>query len=265
MLNINTLSTMKTIYFLIFSFISVIKTHVINSSLKLSIIILLIYGSVLYYLDINKDEFFDDFQQNILVEAHGLLFDLIIIIIIFEAIKRQIFNNNKIKRLENNLSDYKILTTLGQKSIIINTLRELCDIKSVHIDVSGLDLSEAKLDDLKFSVTDFSRSNLSRATFLFTKFHYCDFSETTLYDCDFSGSTIRFSKFEKCIGIDKTIFASTHITDDCKLYLESVLSERQLDNIIWIDSKENIQDYKVIVKASVNKKSNLRNMPRKRL
>ena len=258
----NNISFMQTVYFLVFSFISWIRTNVINSSLRLSVVLLLIFGSVLYYLDMNRDKFFNEFQQEILIQAHGLLFDLVVVAIIFEVTKRKILNNNQVKILKNNLLDYRLVNNVECKYLIVKTLRELCEIKSVCIDASELELSEAKFEHLNFLITDFGKSNLSRISFLCTKFYDCDFSESILSHCDFSGSTIRFPKFDKCQCIDEAIFASTYITDDCKSYLESVLSEKQLRNIIWINSKMNIQDFKAYFKASIITMDRAINMPR---
>lgn len=255
----------QDIYFFVFSFISVVRKNIINSSLRLSILILSIYGAVLWYLDANKDRFFDSFQQDILVEAHGLLFDLIVIAIIFEVFKKGIINNNQIKSLKSSLSDYKISTSTESKYFIINTLRRLFEMKSVHIEAGNLDLSDAKFEHLNFLFTDFNNSNLSKTSFLYANFFYCDFSETILHECDFSGCNIRFSEFKNCKNIDKAIFAETHITDDCKSYLESILSGSQLRNIIWTDSKVNFQDLKACFKASINVMDNLMHKPRKEL
>ncbi len=241
-----------TIYFFVFSFLSVIKTYVINSTLKLSILILGLYGWLLYYLDTNRNELFtNDFQLNILVEAHGLLFDLIIIAVFFEFFRKRISNKDKIEKLENDLIDYKMWGNNESKTKAVGALRRLSKINAVNIDLTDFDLSNTKLQELKFLCFDFSKTDFTNTSFKETKFLGCDFSQTKLNNTDFTGCSIQFSNLVGCKEFKNAKFTSSYITNDSKEYLEKILTKEQLANITWTSSSKTFKYWSLWIKSSI--------------
>jgi hypothetical protein len=119
------------------------------SSILMFFVLFVISFATLYFFD-NKDTQFN--WHDILVEAHGLVFNLIVfglIITIFEYFRAK---RENIKRYQENIQDYSGWKNEEAKHLIVSNINRLYDLGIRQFYLSGSYLKGANLSDLDMSV-----------------------------------------------------------------------------------------------------------------
>ncbi|CAC9977005.1 pentapeptide repeat-containing protein [Flavobacterium panici] len=152
-----------------------------------------------------------DFKiHDILVEFHGLLFDLLILgilLTIYESITSRL---ETIKRYQEELNDYKFWKTEEAMYRTRGLIKRLVDLNVKELDLSHCYLATDKslsqykeMQKWQFSGTNlydslFILANMSNCNFYISNLEESSFVSVNLTDCRFGGANLINTKFEKC-------------------------------------------------------------------
>ncbi|AIN75180.1 pentapeptide repeat-containing protein [Flavobacterium psychrophilum] len=173
---------------------------------------LFIFMTVICFLLIVLFDFFDpNFKiHDILVEFHGLLFDLMILgvlLTIYESITSRL---ETIKRYTEELNDYKFWKTEEAMYRTRGLIKRLVDLKVKELDLShcylATDKSLSQYEDMrkwKFSGANlydsfFMSSNMTDCNFYISNLEDSSFRDVNLTNCKFGGANLINAKFENC-------------------------------------------------------------------
>lgn len=162
-----------------------------------STLVILLTGEVLFSsneLPNNWGLYSSDFFENIMVEAHGLLFDILVLGVIFIILDSKRQKRMTLEQLKNDLSDYSTLDEplyYNKKKRILNELQKE---QVTNIQQPNLLLSEIELRDLYFH----------KAKLFGLKLHSCrlinmDFADSKLNSAEFNNSTFKSCSFNKVV------------------------------------------------------------------
>lgn len=182
-----------------------------------------------------------NYREDVLVEAHGLLFDLLvfgILLAVYEKVKED-YKERKLKteRYKQEIAEFQDWKSDEAKFKIRANVLRLNKLGFTEIDLSEVDLSNLDLKNVKFNNSslfkcDFSSSNMANSefknvscsssvfkgnkTFLLnanfqdTHFQYCDFSGTYLNGANFSRASLSSIDFRgadmRNINFEKAYF-----------------------------------------------------------
>ncbi len=188
-----------------------------------------------YIFDIDNGRYpFGNEWDNIIVESHGLLFDLFvlgILLAIYDQIKekRRIEEEKQqtIKRYLEELEDFRYWKSEEAKFRIQGIVRRLVSLDFTKIDFTYLDLSCVIMPNIhlfgaSLLETDFSGANLTGTSFEYakinsTKFKTRDtqllnakFMDTNIYATDFEGAFLMGSDFSRA-NISKSSFRNSDL------------------------------------------------------
>lgn len=164
--------------------------------------------------------------SDVLVEAHGLFFDLIvfgIILTIYDEFKskkekeeeEQKKKANSILRYEEEIDDLRTWNDKEATLRIVGIIKRLNKLGVTKFDLHGCHLEEANLSGINMSGTTFQDVNLKNAKFNSTIlddtfFYFCDMEETKFICCNLNSTEFHKSEFNSTriihSGIEKTKF-----------------------------------------------------------
>lgn len=206
-----------------------IKKWFIKSPVRFYIIALLI--SVILIIPLNV--LLNTNPGDILVEFHGLVFDLIvfgIILTLYESFKNQIEEQNKadkernekIQKFYDDIDDYRYWHEPESAHKIVGTIRRLNKLGVANFDLKNCFLRKGLLQDL-----DLSNSFLGGADLQDTPCRLTNFSGSYLAHADFTNSFLGGANLEGCL------LGYVNFTYDNKKY------EIQLENTVMYGVKLN--------------------------
>ncbi|MCF8247513.1 MAG: pentapeptide repeat-containing protein [Saprospiraceae bacterium] len=143
----------------------------------------LFFGSLIFFivLDYVVVDNWEDFLKNILVEAHGFIFDLLIFGIIFTIYQEVREKKESIKRYLEELEDFRRWQEPEASFRIAGIVRRLNRIEKYDLDLDGCNLENSDLKNLRFDYSKFYGTNLSGSDLRGAKFNGAYFnSETNL-------------------------------------------------------------------------------------
>ncbi|RYV01806.1 hypothetical protein SOPP22_15740 [Shewanella sp. OPT22] len=145
------------------------------------------------------------FWENVLVEAHGLLFDILIIgVIVVWLDTKRAQSDEKVTTL-NNLSDVSYLDLPEVNLRKVGMIHRLNNLDVFQFSINQLVISGARVIEL---TSKFSSLNQLKAKK--TEITSSNFINTQLIKSDFSESLIRTTKFLKC-EMKKTVFIDSQV------------------------------------------------------
>ncbi|MEZ8314262.1 pentapeptide repeat-containing protein [Vibrio splendidus] len=157
-----------------------------------------------------------DFWENVLVEAHGMVFDILIIgvAVVWMDTRRAIYNEKKL--MLNELSDlsYLDLPEVNHRKVgMLHRLNNL-GVKSFHVE-------ELIITNVRVKGLISEKSNFSHLKIIGSLISKAQFSETELFRADFSDTEVKSTKFLSC-QMKKVIFihAKVHGVDYSNSNLE---------------------------------------------
>ncbi|MBL4280750.1 pentapeptide repeat-containing protein [Vibrio fluvialis] len=141
-----------------------------------------------------------DFWENVLVEAHGMVFDILIIgvIVIWLDTRRTTYNEKK--SMLNELSDMSYLDLPEVNHRKVGMMHRLNNLGVKTFDVEELIITKVRVKGLLLELSNFNFLKATGVTINETKF-----VETSLIRADFSDTVIKSSKFLKC-DMKKAVF-----------------------------------------------------------
>lgn len=152
-----------------------------------------------------------DYKNDVLVEAHGILFDLLVfgvLLAIYDKLKEDNYKRKKlllkIEEFRTKIDDFRHLRTDESKfqirSYILFLNKKNCtDIDLSYLNLTSLDMKEVIFDNSNLFKTNFSGTNLHKSSFKNIICHTSKFNgnKTFLNRVDFSGANIQNSEFIK--------------------------------------------------------------------
>ncbi|GGN24183.1 MULTISPECIES: pentapeptide repeat-containing protein [Marinomonas] len=150
-----------------------------------------------------------EFWENVLVEAHGLLFEIFVIgfIVLWLDSRRQ-----KVEHIERNMEHLWDLNTLQEKEVIkkkIGSVKRLNDANIHKIDVTDLLLEDVTLKSFVFKESKLfglklKSCNIFDLELINSKVNSGEFSESSFKRCNLSGSLFKNANFSntEMTGID---------------------------------------------------------------
>ncbi len=161
------------------------------------------WGLILFIIDIATNQFSNtDFFSNLLFNAHGMMFDLVVLGILLTLYDSITQKRNEIDRLKEEIDDFRFWSSDEAKYRIAGCVRRLNKLNSKQIDLSDCNLEGMNLGGLNFDGADFRRAKLSGANFensilKNSNFTYADLFQANFRNADFSGSKFIFTRMNK--------------------------------------------------------------------
>lgn len=196
------------------------KNLLLNNPLLFSFIIFMIITLILFSFDyffLTKDN-----RKDILVEAHGILFDVIIFNILFFIYDRVRKKNDDIKRHKEEIDDLRgkwafkddetAANNIEVASKIASRLRKLLSLNVCKdIDLSQCYLAEQTFLEIKISNFEFKSSNLNGISFSYSTIHNSDFEGSSLIQSYFAYADISGCKFSNGAILNGSSFESAKL------------------------------------------------------
>ncbi len=225
------------------------------------IVLTLIGLTVILYLDFHDKEFK---IHDILVESHGLIFDLLVfglLLTIYDSIKSK---QDKITRYREEIKDYSFWESDEAKYRVRGLVGRLVKLKAKKVDLSNCYVKSCpwtkKMNDWKFINASLFKSifincDLSNSNFYLAKLYESSFSKVNLTDCNFGMVILDKCDFNDCV-LNSTSFDFAYVTE--KDWLENLMQNENIGseflkekyiistNTISMNSKEY---YQIIEKA----------------
>lgn len=174
--------------------------------------ILLFSYDVHYFLSFRGS--WGDYLNNIIVEAHGLLFDLVVLGILISIYERRIQQRDAIERDKNLIHDYRRWEEQEATYRIVGAIRRLnkenvsqvslycCFLKNAQLMALNLteadffltnlisaNLSSTNLTRATFSGTNLTKANLTKANLTMAKMIQANFTDANLTDANLTDAT----------------------------------------------------------------------------
>lgn len=165
-----------------------------ESSAKFFAIGLLVLLIIIVYLDI----IYKPNVEDILVEAHGLLFDIVIFGILFTIYEKTRNDSSEVTKLLEELNNIK---TLDDKEAVyrkVGIIKKLNKLGLSQIELSGYYLEGAELIGVNLENCNISEANLTNAIISGSSFTNCKFSNSILSNCNASGCQFVDCNFTNC-------------------------------------------------------------------
>lgn len=142
--------------------------------------------------------------HDILVEANGMTFDLLVfgvLLSVYEALKEK---KDKIERLREEIDDYRRWNEKEATFRIVGAIKRLNKLGVTEIDLRKCFLEEAKLDILNLTKADFTMANLANATLMIANLEGAIFVHANLEGADLAGANLRFADLTlaRLVGAD---------------------------------------------------------------
>lgn len=239
----------------------------------------IIVFAILFNLD--KSWLTWDNKSDILVEFHGLFFDIILFGILFIVFAQIGERRKEIKRYQENIDDLKGWNEPEATFKIIGNLKRLLALKANNINLaftflkrglfSGLTIEKIKFDNCILDEAIFQYSKCNNSTFLnssmslsdlrYCDLTFCDFTKVSSEQGTFQGSKLCNSKFEhssiiecdfSCIDFDPNWSDYEDIKRE--LTTKSYLTNNDLSsNIIRVDFSNAMLSYGTFDKSKFDK------------
>jgi len=196
--------------------------YIISSPVRISFFLLCIFSAAIVLFCYCNSYYEKNFYENILVECHGLLFDLLVIGVVLTYFTAKGDKETEIKQCKQELQTYKHDGSKEAINIKEKCIKILCSkYKITDIDLSFCILSEANLSSTPSEIIDLSHSNFSNATLTKVKFEsaylqnsnfnnaelkganltnthlqHSDFTDANLNEANLTGARLEFSIFK---------------------------------------------------------------------
>ena len=180
--------------------IKITKERIINSPINISLIVfatctIAIILLVIFTVDGGYNK---DFYENILVEAHGMLFDILVIGILIYWMNRMGDRQREIERLQKELKYFQEYFNPEATFHVSKTISLLKELGVKELKLVRLYLENASMLGWEFEKTLFMGCQLSQAFFDNGRFQKCDFIRSDCSLTIFSEAEISNSQFVTC-------------------------------------------------------------------
>lgn len=151
------------------------------------------------------------FFENVLVEAHGAIIDLLIVGVILYWFEQRRDRRDQIERLEETLADLRLYRAPDAPYRTLGTIRRLLALEKNRLQISEMALSDLEIQDMtliecNLHATVFKDSRIKNVSLQKCQCDAAIFVGTTLEHVKLTGSSLRRAKFQnaKLNGLDLT-------------------------------------------------------------
>ena len=156
------------------------------------VVALIVGGTIVFSLSfkfyLNDAELF---YENFLVEAHGMLLDIIIFGLLFTFINLSRSKKIEIQRFKEEIDDFRHWTELVASYRIAGILRRLNKYKIDNLDLSDCYLKDAQLEKIYLKSATLEKANLQGASLA-----YADLQNANLKIANLQGADLRISNLQ---------------------------------------------------------------------
>ena len=227
------------------------------------------------FLDQNDDQFS---WHDIIVEFHGLIFDLVVLGILLTIYENINDKKEKINRYSEEIDDFRHWKSDEAKFRIIGNIKRLYDLGVTKFNLMNCYLKDGDLQEYNFTgsnfyfanlagsslirsnltncqigICDLSRTHLVGTTFLNADLNHSLFNHAIITQCNFTNANLKNADFENST-INKSIFdnadMSNVILKNVRTYNQNWLQDLEQSKVIGI---ENILEKYYIEKSSSGK------------
>jgi len=160
-----------------------------------SLFIFVLASVIVISLTLIKYGYKGDFYKNILIEAHGMLFDILVIGIFIFALHKigesRIKRELDIKRWEEEIDDFRGWNEKEATFRIVGNIRRLNRNGTTDIDLRDSFLEEASLEEIDLRDAILTRANLRGASLFGADLRGADLSPADLRGADLSSADLR--------------------------------------------------------------------------
>ncbi len=184
--------------------------YVVEDSVRMSLALFIACLVIVFILTVytTKQGYTSEFYENILVEAHGMLFDILILGAFVFWINKRGDKVREIKRLENELKYYIEYTRPEATFHVSKIITQLNDLGVYKLNLIRVYLEGASMLCARFEDTQFIGNWLSRAFFHEGIFEKCFFHRSECNETNFELAEITECRFIDC-SFDATKFKET--------------------------------------------------------
>jgi hypothetical protein len=212
-----------------------------SSFLKFNSIIrfFIISGLLIIFTLVILDFIFIENWRDVLIEAHGLLFDVILFGIILSIYNLRLKKREKIESLKEKLNIYKEWNKKESMHRSVGIIIGLNKLGITEIDLRGQFLSKANLPEVKLSKSILISANLVNADLSFSDLSKADLFLTNLKGANLSGANLS--------GADLSM-ANLSMANLCNADIthtdlsQTKLSEARVSTLYFFDEQMNGED-----------------------
>jgi hypothetical protein len=205
--------------------------HFISKSKTNLFIVIALFGlfilSILDFID-NQFSFHD-----ILVEFHGLVFDLFIFGILLTIYESMTSKKEMIKRYKEEINDYRFWESEEAMYRIRGLIKRLVELNEKEIDISNCYLEN---DKSFFSIKNMKRWKFSGANLKNSSFFNCDLEDAHFYITNLENTFFNQANLTNCKFV-KAILYNT-VFENC-IFKETDLSNAYIKEKNWFEILEN--------------------------
>ena len=220
----------------------------ITSSIFITFIAFLIATFVVYRLTISKvyPPYDEEFIRDILVEAHGMLFDILIIgtfiFALHTFLEKRHEKNRNIQRWKEEIDDYRRWDEKEATHRIVGMIKRLNKNNSIGIDLRNCFLKGAKLGDANLQGADLRFANLEGAdlgsanlegaylgvaNLQGVRLVSANLQGAKLWDSNLQGAILRFATLKRA-SLDRTSLEGADLKDVRNLTIEQLSEVKTL-------------------------------------
>lgn len=206
----------------------------------------IVWGIILFVIDVYTNQFSNkDFFTNLLFNAHGMMFDLVVLGILLTIYDSITVKRTEIERLKNDIDDLRFWESDEAKFRIVGCIKRLNKLHHYQIDLSDCNLSGMNLENVNLEKSILNRTNLLRVNFHGACLRSVNFTGANLFECDLRNADLTNSNlsFANLNGAD---LRSTVFTN-CILSIKSLINAK-VASPNWFDelSRFNVKGLDII-------------------
>lgn len=160
-----------------------------------SLLVFSIFSIIIVVFSLFKYGYNEKFFENIVIEAHGMLFDILIIGIFIFALhkigEKRLKRELDVKRYQEEIRDFSYWDEKEAIFRIVGNIRRLNRLGITRIDLSDCYLEKANLSYFNLERSDLSRSNLCNADLI-----EANLKNTVLIDANLEGAKLYDANLE---------------------------------------------------------------------
>ncbi len=196
--------------------------------------------------------------KDILIEAHGLFFDILFFGLIYTAFASRIEKRRKIERYKDEIDDYRFwmeeqatyrivgLIKRLNKLNVSNIRLDYCNLKEAALwetNLKGSSFIEANMEKVYLRKSIVTNCNFSNAKLINSYLISADFSYSIFFNCDLSGADLRNANFFRA-DFNSIKSLSGAKVDDLRwienLKKSEVKGFEHIKNNYYVDKKPNL-------------------------
>ncbi len=185
--------------------------HLISNPIRISVFVFFLSSIIVISITIYFDLYSYRFRENVLVEAHGTLFDILILGVFVLWLQRKGSSKLEKTRYIDEIDDFRNFVSEEAARKIKGNIKRLLKKGENQIDLSncylmGMDLRYSDLHDsymwgANFEESDFRDSNLHNTNLEDTNFHEadlqrCDMRDVFAWKAKFKSADLRYTDLE---------------------------------------------------------------------